>query len=145
MAQLEKLDFDKLISSLTNTATAITDLANSPKLEAAMDSLNVAAKGLAQTADSVNRLASSLDQEIGPMGKDLRLTTEQARATLKQAQDTLAAVQMTLGPASPLNYELEQTLEQTASAARSLRQLSDYLERNPSSLVRGRFTSSQGK
>jgi paraquat-inducible protein B len=145
MAQLEKLDFDKLISSLTNTATAITDFANSPKLNAAMDSLNLAAKGLAQTADSVNHLAAGLDREIGPTGEDLRLTMEQTRATLKQTQDTLASVQMTLGPSSPLNYELEQTLEQTSSAARSLRQLSDYLERNPGSLVRGRYTASQEK
>jgi len=93
----------------------------------------------------VNRLASSLDREIGPMGDELRLTTEQTRATLKQTQDTLAAVQMTLGPNAPLNYELAQTLEQTSAAARSLRELSDYLRRNPSSVVRGRYTSDQGK
>jgi paraquat-inducible protein B len=109
-----------------------------------VDSLNLAAKSMGQASASVNRLASSLDREIGPMGDELRLTTEQTRATLKQTQATLAAVQVTLGPDSPLNYELAQTLEQTSSAARSLRQLSDYLRRNPSSVVRGRYTSEQG-
>jgi paraquat-inducible protein B len=125
MAQLEKINFDELIKSLTSTAVAISTLANSPKLQTAVDSLNLAARSLGQASASVNRLASSLDREIGPMGKDLRLTTEQTRATLKQTQDTLAAVQMTLGPNAPLNYELAQTLEQTSAAARSLRELSD--------------------
>ncbi len=145
MAQLEKINFDEVIKSLTNTAIAITTLANSPKIQTAVDSLNLAARSLGQASASVNRLAASLDREIGPMGQDLRLTTEQTRATLKQTQDTLAAVQMTLGPNAPLNYELAQTLEQTSAAARSLRELSDYLRRNPSSVVRGRYTSDQGK
>jgi paraquat-inducible protein B len=144
MVQLEKINFDELIKSLTNTAVAITTLANSPRIQTAVDSLNLAAKSMGQASASVNRLAASLDREIGPMGDDLRLTTEQTRATLKQTQDTLAAVQMTLGPDAPLNYQLSQTLEQTSSAARSLRQLSDYLRRNPSSVVRGRYTSDQG-
>jgi paraquat-inducible protein B len=144
MAQLEKINFDELIQSLTNTAIAITTLANSPKIQTAVDSLNLAAKSMGQASASVNRLASSLDREIGPMGDELRLTTEKTRATLKQTQDAMAAVQMTLGPSSPLNYQIAQTLEQTSAAARSLRQLSDYLRRNPSSVVRGRYTSDQG-
>jgi paraquat-inducible protein B len=143
MAQLEKIKFDEVIKSLTNTAVAITRLVDSPKIQTAVDSLNLAARSLGEASASVNRLAASIDREIGPMGTDLRLTTEQTRATLKQTQDTLAAVQMTLGPNAPLNYELAQTLEQTSAAARSLRELSDYLRRNPSSVVRGRYTAGQ--
>ena len=144
MAQLEKINFDELIRSLTSSSIAIATLANSPKIQNAIDSLNLAARSMGQASSSVNRLAASLDREIGPMGNDLRLTTEQVRATLKQTQETLAAVQMMLGPNSPLNYQISQTLDQTSSAARSLRQLSDYLRRNPSSVVRGRYTPEQG-
>jgi paraquat-inducible protein B len=144
MAQLEKINFDELIRSLTSSSIAIATLANSPKIQNAIDSLNLAARSMGQASASVNRLAASLDREIGPMGNDLRLTTEQVRATLKQTQETLAAVQTMLGPNSPLNYQISQTLDQTSSAARSLRQLSDYLRRNPSSVVRGRYTPEQG-
>lgn len=144
MAEFEKIDFDALIQSLTRTANAVTTLANSTKIQTAVDSLNLAARNMAQASASVNRLAANLDREVAPMGNDLRLTAEQTRAALKQAQETLAAVQMTFGPDSPLNYELAQTLEQTSSAARSLRELSDYLRRNPSSVVRGRYQPEQG-
>jgi paraquat-inducible protein B len=144
LAQFDKINFQELISSITKTANAVTALANSPKFQTAADSLNLAARSMIQASASVNRLAVSLDREVGPMSRDLRLTTEQTRVTLKQTQEMLAAVQMTLGPNSPLNYELAQTLEQTSSAARSLRELSDYLRRNPSSVVRGRYPSDQG-
>jgi len=144
LAQFDKINFQELISSLTRTANAVTALAGSPKIQNAADSLNLAARNMAQASANVNRLAVSLDHEIGPMGRDLRLTAEQTRATLKQTQDMLAAVQMTLAPDSPLNYQLAQTLEQTSSAARSLRELSDYLRRNPSSVVRGRYIPDQG-
>ena len=143
MVELQKVNFEELVKSLTDTAVAISALANSPKIQTAIDSLHLAAQSMRQASTSVNHLAASIDREIGPMGKDLRLTTEQTRAALKQTQDTLAAVQMTLGPNAPLNYELEQTLKQTSEAARSLRQLSDYLQRNPSSVVRGRYISDQ--
>jgi paraquat-inducible protein B len=144
VAQFDKINFQELIASLTRTANAVTALANSPKIQNAADSLNLAAQNMAEASASVNRLAVKIDHSLGPMGNDLRLTTEQTRATLKQTQDMLAAVQMTLGPNSPLNYELAQTLQQTSSAARSLRELSDYLRRNPSSVIRGRYTSDQG-
>jgi paraquat-inducible protein B len=144
LAQFDKINFQELVSSLTKTANAVTALANSPKIQNAADSLNLAARTMGQASASVNRLAVSLDREVGPMSHEWRLTIEQTRATLKQTQDMLAAVQMTLGPNAPLNYQLAQTLEETSSAARSLRQLSDYLRRNPSSVVRGRYIPDQG-
>jgi paraquat-inducible protein B len=143
LSQLERVDFDALIQSLTKTANAVTDLANSSKIQTAVDSLDRAARNMGQASASVNRLAIRLDREVGPVDSDLHQITEQTRAALKQTQATLAAVQMTLGPDSPLNYELAQTLQQTSSAARSLRELSDYLRRNPSSLVRGRYQPEQ--
>ena len=39
---------------------------------------------------------------------------------------------------SPLMYQLTRTLEEVSGAARSVRQLTGYLERNPSSVIFGR-------
>src|SRR5579885_451332 len=139
MAALEKIDFDALTTSLTQTATAISDLIKSQQVRKTLASLDEAAQSLNATADSIKNTSDTLSREVAPAAEDLRKTTAAARATLQQTQDTLAAVQATLGPNSPVSYQLTQTLEQTADAARSLRQLSDYLERNPSSIVRGRY------
>ena len=59
-------------------------------------------------------------------------------STLDQVQKTLASVQGTLGQDAPLPHELRQTLKELAEAARGIRILTDYLERNPDSLIYGK-------
>jgi paraquat-inducible protein B len=61
-----------------------------------------------------------------------------ADAILKQAQATLNTLNMELRPDSPLVYQTSQTLSDMSDAARSVRHLADYLDRNPDSIIRGR-------
>ncbi len=145
MAALEKVDFDALTASLTQTAKAVSDLIKSQEVRKMLASLDQAAISLNATAESIRNTSDTLSKQVGPAAEDLRKTTAAARAALQQTQDTLVAVEATLGPGSPVTYQLTQTLEQTSDAARSLRQLSDYLERNPSSVVRGRYVGDNGK
>jgi paraquat-inducible protein B len=139
MAALQKIDFDQVATSMMQTASAVRDLVKSQELKKTLISLNEAAISLNATAASIKSTSDTLSVQVGPAAEDLRKTTAAARAALQQTQETLATVQASLGPGSPVNYQLTQTLEETADAARALRQLSDYLERNPSSLVRGRY------
>jgi paraquat-inducible protein B len=143
MAQLEKVDFGALIKTLTETSSALHELVTAPKLKQSIVSLNDAAVNLSAASRSIQKVADGLDHRMGPMADDLRTTTEQARAALKQTQETLASIQATFAPGSPVDYQLQQALEQTSSAARSVRQLSDYLQRNPSAVIRGRATSGE--
>ena len=145
LAALEQIDFNKLVGEMTRTAQAVTDLVTSPKLNATIDALNRTASSLSASAQSIQRLSDSMNRKIDPISNNLAATTEQARATLKQTQETLAAVQASLGPGSPVNYELTQTLMDTSQAARSLKQLTDYLQRNPSAVLRGRPQSAELK
>jgi paraquat-inducible protein B len=140
MAQLEKIDFGALIKSLTETANGLHQLITAPKLQQSISSLNDAAINLSAASVSIRKVANGLNQKLDPMTDDLRATTEQARATLKQTQETLAAIQASFAPGSPIDYELQQALDQTSQAARSVRELSDYLRRNPSAVLRGRAT-----
>ena len=61
-------------------------------------------------------------------------TFDAARAALKQTEATLQAY----SPDSPLITELNKTLRQLSATSRSFRNLSDYLERHPESLLRGK-------
>ncbi len=58
--------------------------------------------------------------------------------TLVQADGTLQTVDNMFAPDSPLTQELQTSLREFADAARSLRILSDYLERHPEALLRGK-------
>ncbi len=138
LSKLGQVDLDGLIAGLTKTVTKTGDLAGSPQLKAAIDSLPATINKLGAAAESIQRLADNASHEITTTTDSLRQTTSNATLALQQTQATLKTVRETIGPGSPLDYQLGQTLIDLSEAARSMHSLADYLERNPSSLIRGR-------
>jgi paraquat-inducible protein B len=57
---------------------------------------------------------------------------------LAQAQGTLASADAMVGSNSQTRYDLDSMLKELAGAARSIRVLTDYLERHPEALIRGK-------
>jgi paraquat-inducible protein B len=76
----------------------------------------------------VKELSYKLNHQIEPELSD----------TLKQATQTLATVQDALENDSPLQQDLQTALREVAKAARSIKNLTDYLERHPESLIEGK-------
>jgi paraquat-inducible protein B len=101
---------------------------------------------LEQTEASINNIIKKLDkmplQQIGEnLNKtlsDLDLTLVSARGTLDAARITLGNTSELTGPNSSQIQQLDSTLQEVSNAARSIRVLSDYLERHPESLIRGK-------
>jgi paraquat-inducible protein B len=88
-------------------------------------------KSLAQlrsTLGKVDGLVQHLDTDVTP----------EMKAAIAQARKTLKAAEQVLSSDSPVQGDLRETLEQVNRAAESLRSLTDYLERHPESLIRGR-------
>jgi hypothetical protein len=67
------------------------------------------------------------------------------RGVVEVSSVTIAfgSIRTDLEPGSPLTYKLNNTLDDVSSAARAVRQLADYLEQNPSAVLRGRGGSTQ--
>lgn len=139
LEQMDQINFADMVSSITKAANSIDKFASSPKLEATLASLDKAAQSLDSAAVGIRRASDSVNSEVKPISKDLHDTANDTRAMLDQAKSTLQTVQVTLEPGSPFTYQLDETLSETAAAARSVKELADYLERNPSSLVRGKY------
>jgi len=138
VAALDRIDFPKVFETFTDTLTTIQEFVRDPETKETFANVNRALVTLNETALSIRELTIQMDSQVGPISRNLRATSESANATLKQMQGTLDALQASLGPEAPLVYQSGQTLQQVADAARSLRELTDYLQRNPSALVRGR-------
>jgi paraquat-inducible protein B len=69
---------------------------------------------------------------------DLDLTLVSARGTLTSAQGTFDTTGNLVSPNSPQVQRLDSTLDEVSRAARSIRVLTDYLERHPEALLRGK-------
>jgi phospholipid/cholesterol/gamma-HCH transport system substrate-binding protein len=138
MNQLDKVQIDQLVVTATQALAAVRDLAASQDLKDSVASLKATEESLDRTSESVRTLTAHLDREIGPIGASLQTTTREADATFKKSQVTLGRLDDTLRPDAPLLFQVNHTLVDLSEAARAIRQLAEYLERNPDAIVRGR-------
>lgn len=102
-----------LVTALNDTIHSVDALVSSPGLKKGID-------GLA---------------EVGPLLESIKATSDEARTTLASAGTMV-------GDDSALRHDLIRMLEELTEMARSVRTLTDYLERNPNSLIFGK--SDQG-
>jgi paraquat-inducible protein B len=134
----------------------IEELVDSPELKESITSLNQALKDVGQLAQNLDsqvepvatsiedtmrdarKLVQHVDNRIEPLGDQLKQAADAAELALQQAGTTLAAIEDMAGKSSPLYDTFDQTLNEVSAAARSLRVLVDYLERNPDALLFGK-------
>jgi paraquat-inducible protein B len=112
-------------------------------LEAIGENLKNDLATLDQTLKSVNQLVGNVDTQLIPQLKTdldgLHRTLAAAERVMNNADTTL------LGPNAPVQQDLRDTLQELGRAARSLRTLTDYLERHPESLLRGKPEEKSGR
>ena len=137
LTRLAETDLKGLVDSARATISDLHQLVSSPEVKVAVRSFNDLAGQLGQAAGSVSQLAIGLDTNVASLTADLRQTSVKAGAMIDQAGKLLQNTDATLN-GSPLMFELTRTLQEVSAAARSVRLLTGYLERNPSALIFGR-------
>jgi paraquat-inducible protein B len=83
---------------------------------------------LDKTLVSAEQLTRTLNNDVSP----------EITAAMKDARKTISSAERTLAQDSPLQQDMRQTLQELTRAAGSVRVLTDYLERHPESLLRGK-------
>jgi len=136
--QLDKVQLDQLVQTATQTMAAFRDLADSSDLKAAIVSMKQTGDSLSKTSETLRVMTLNLDRQIGPMSTSVQTTAQAADDTLKKTQAMIERLDNGLRPDAPLVFQANRTLVDVSEAARSIRQLADYLQRNPDAIVRGR-------
>jgi paraquat-inducible protein B len=113
VAKLDKLPYEAIGTDLT---TALTSLNQT----------------LQDTSRAINRIDSDVTPELKTIVAEVRSTIASADGVLKNTDATL------VGKDAPAQQDLRDALQEIARAARSLRVLTDYLERHPEALIRGK-------
>ncbi len=138
IANLRQIDFEGFGKALRAAIDGINATVNAPGLQKALQSLPETLASLNATLGSVQKLSNNLDQRSGPLLASIQQASERSTVAVEQARATLESVQGLADAGSPLAGQLVGVLEELRGTARSIRLLADYLERNPSALVRGR-------
>jgi paraquat-inducible protein B len=127
LAQIENADVDVAVHSITEAVDGVNGLVRSPEVHRAV----VAAR---EALESIRRLSDTAQ----PMVKGVEATSVGARDSLHHLDAALGDLQTLIDTEGPLSVELTRTLVDLGEAARSVRDLASYLERNPNALLVGR-------
>jgi len=136
--KLDAIDLQKLVGSTTEAIDGVKRVVDSPGLQKTLEALPETVANVNQAVTSLRDLAAHFDREQGPLLQSLREISDKTAVTLQEAKTTFQTAQTLIDPNAPLAVDLATSLHEIAAAARSLRLLMDYLERNPSAVVRGR-------
>jgi paraquat-inducible protein B len=117
--RIGKLPLDEIVLDLRESTKAFAEIAKSGKLQETINELQKTMHALSEMANS-----EELKDSLASLNK-----------TLAQGQKIMA--EMSEG-AEPIRKEVIIVLEELSDAARSLQYLTDYLERHPESLIRGK-------
>lgn len=93
------------------------------------------AADLRTTLTALNKTLASTEQAVTRINTDV---TPELAAAMKDVRKTVNNAERTLADDSPLQQDMRQTLRELTRAAGSVRVLTDYLERHPESLLRGK-------
>jgi len=167
MGMLQKIPLEKLARKAIEVLDDIGSLASSPDLKNTLKSASLAAEDARKLLEGVNRQVQPLSesaqatldelrQAVGAVEKQLNLTLghistlsqdvdrqvdplgDSATAALNAARSAFKSVDGLIGRDSVTRADLENTLQELAGAARSLRILADYLEQHPDALIKGK-------
>jgi len=161
LARLRKLaddfqhvDFATLMTNITNTVESLDQLVSSPELQQSIEGL-----GRLMNSDDTQALASSLrktltnidatmasarellndtSQGLDPVISELLAALEEVGSAATSAQQTLNSIREDLTGQSNTYFRIANALQEVESAARAFRILTEYLERHPEALLRGK-------
>ncbi len=127
-----KVDWTKEPPELPVMPGGMQDLENKlTSIMAKIDKVPFEAIGedLKKLLETTNVAIKHLDEEITP---ELKTSLEELKRVLENTDATL------VGKDAPAQQELRDALQEIARAARAIRVLTEYLERNPDALIRGK-------
>jgi paraquat-inducible protein B len=133
-----KIDWSKKPVQLPTAPGALEDIQQTlgniaSKLEKVpFDTIGADASRALKTLDTTLKSASST------LGQVDKTVVPELRGTLEQARKAIGNAERTLSSDAPVQQDLRDTLDEVGRAARTLRDLADYLGRHPESLIRGK-------
>jgi len=127
LEQLGHADIAAAVHSVAAAGDGVNALVRSPELARTVAAVGAALESIQRSSDAAR-----------PMLSDFRAATTGARDSLHHVDATLDDVRTLIDADGPLSVELTRTLASVGEAARSVRDLAAYLERNPNALLVGR-------
>lgn len=160
---LQELHLKELAKNFTNLLTRVNAIVDSGEIEKMFVSISRAANSIETTSNNANReithLSKNLDKTRGQLdtllselnvhtpqvAQSLNTSMQEFNQSLEQLNKTTATINETFSDDAPLINQLTNTLEDISRSAQAFRNLSETLDQQPESILRGKTSIMQNK
>jgi paraquat-inducible protein B len=130
-----KLFIDELTTTTTNLNQLLLQL--NSEIPQVLTKVNRGLEQINTLTANGNNLVNSLDRQLPPVVDSFETALNSIDLTARQANNFLAEAGTVLTPSSSLYRSLTAAIQQFQKTARSVEKLSDYVRRNPDTLIFG--------
>jgi paraquat-inducible protein B len=153
---LENLPVEEIVNKVLSSLDRIDALLNSPDIQEILQSMKLTMADASKFSFKLNKqiqpllnkldavletyttLAQNLDQQMGPLASNVQEVIKMVTEASKQADKTLISIENVVSENSIPMVELTTALKEFSSSARSIRNLADYLNRHPETILQGK-------
>jgi paraquat-inducible protein B len=129
--KLANAPIDQVFAELQDSMAALKQLVTGPELRGALEELRGVSADLRKVVDRLGTRSDSLIANLNEMARSMN-------RLIDHTGQTLATIDRQIGDRSPLLSEIRGLVQQLGGAARSMRLMAEYLERNPNALITGK-------
>jgi paraquat-inducible protein B len=166
LATLEKMPISEIVNGLEKLTKGVERIVNSPEIAGSLKNLESSLKDLGSLVRNIDAEIKPLSSNIrdtsdaargafaqaektlalkegvsGELAEGVRETLAQAGTTLEKIRQSFDSFGKIGERNSDIGQDLSKTLREIEAAARSIRSLTDYLERHPEALMKGKQPS----
>jgi paraquat-inducible protein B len=138
LGKLDRLPLEEIGQHVEQTVAGANRLVNNEHLHAAMASLASSLARLDRVLAVVEDHSEPVLDTVAKAGEDVRALIADTRAAVRRAEAALKVVEQSVSEDGPMGREILKTLEELSAAARSIRVMTEYLERHPEALIKGK-------
>jgi paraquat-inducible protein B len=147
--EFDELPIEDIIRDAHRLIQSLADIAGSDDITKVVGSLRSTLGDLSEAAATLEEQIEPMAGQVSDVSSSLQETLRISRLTLQSIDTNVTALATSLtrtadqagsvlGADSSLRVQAQEALGEVTAAARSLRTLTDYLERHPESLLRGK-------
>lgn len=158
-----ELDIKGMVSSVEEFAIELNKIIQSGEIQATIKSVNRAATSIEKTSNNVNvqvtqltkniektrteidKLLAELNTQTPEVAQALNKSLKDLSLSLDQINKTAASIDNNFSEDAPLINQLNTTLNDISRSAQAFRSLSETLEQQPESVLRGKNSTTKDK
>jgi paraquat-inducible protein B len=129
--QVRALNVEEINTNVIAITEDIRKITQDEKLPAAIASLN-------QALSEIEQVAGKANQGIEPLLADLAAVIQSTEAGLARIDEAAREISSLSNPRGPILLRMQNVLQETERASRSLKELSNDLKRDPKSILTGK-------